>query len=335
MASYSQEACDVLLFQLDGKIPNIALMRIAAHHKALGHCVELRWSGNPTRELWDRPKFVYGSAIFEKTRSAVDRLKNEFPNAVIGGTGVDLALTLESLGINTLKQDYSLYPKWRQSIGFSQRGCRLRCPFCVVPKKEGSMRSEQSIFEIWRGDPWPREIILLDNDFFGQRDWRRRIKEIREGGFKVSFNQGINVRFITEEAAAALASIEYRDDGMKVKRLYTAWDNKKDEERLFKGLARLTGAGIKAKDIMVYMLIGFWPGETDKDWEYRRQKLRDFGATPYPMPFQRTREAVGFQRFCIGHYDKRVEWKLFKDAAFRPERLHISLGSRQACRGNR
>jgi hypothetical protein len=141
------------------------------------------------------------------------------------------------------------------------------------------MRSEQSIFEIWRGDPWPREIILLDNDFFGQRDWRRRIKEIREGGFKVSFNQGINVRFITEEAAAALASIEYRDDGMKVKRLYTAWDNKKDEERLFKGLARLTGAGIKAKDIMVYMLIGFWPGETDKDWEYRRQKLRDFGAT--------------------------------------------------------
>jgi len=30
-----------LLFQLDGKIPNLAMMRIAAHHRALGDDVGL------------------------------------------------------------------------------------------------------------------------------------------------------------------------------------------------------------------------------------------------------------------------------------------------------
>lgn len=35
------------LFQLDGKIPNIALMRISAHHRALGHDIQFRRTGNP------------------------------------------------------------------------------------------------------------------------------------------------------------------------------------------------------------------------------------------------------------------------------------------------
>lgn len=33
---------NVLLLQLDGKLPNLALMRIAAHHRAQGDAVELR-----------------------------------------------------------------------------------------------------------------------------------------------------------------------------------------------------------------------------------------------------------------------------------------------------
>ena len=32
----------VLLWHLDGRLPNLALMRLAAHHRALGDTVELR-----------------------------------------------------------------------------------------------------------------------------------------------------------------------------------------------------------------------------------------------------------------------------------------------------
>jgi hypothetical protein len=55
---------------------------------------------------------------------------------------------------------------------------------------------------------------LLDNDFFGQPVWRERIAEIRDGNFKACFSQGINPRCIREEAAEAIASIDYRDDSL-------------------------------------------------------------------------------------------------------------------------
>jgi hypothetical protein len=312
---------NILLFQLDGKIPNIALMRIAAHHKALGDSVSFRWTGSPRRDLFDDdPQVVYASAIFEKTRPAVEVLRSEFPNAVVGGTGVDVASTLEAVGITTIEQDYSLYPDWRQSIGFTQRGCRLACPFCVVPRKEGKWRTEKTIAEIWRGGDYPRELILLDNDFFGpesRTEWRERLEEIRDGGFKVSFNQGINARFLSDEAAEAIASVDYRDDSMKVKRIYTAWDNRKDEERLFAGLNRLVKYGVKPDHIMVYMLIGYWPGETIQDCVYRQAKLREFGCRPYPMPFKRTKELVGFQRWCARRIDLMMPWEAFERNNYR------------------
>lgn len=311
----------VLVFQLDGKIPNIACMRISNHHRRLGDEVEFRWTGTPMRSLFDSPDKVYGSAIFEKTKPAVALLLEQFPQAIVGGTGVDVQSNLESFGITTKSQDYSLYPGWKQSIGFSQRGCRLKCPFCVVPRKEGGVKEEQTIWDIWRGDPYPREIILLDNDFFGQPNWRDRIKEIRDGRFKVSFNQGINARFLTEETAEAVASVDYRADDMKVRRIYTAWDNKKDEQRLFNGLNLLVKHGVKPRHIMVYILVGYWPGETEDDRLYRQKKLRDFGAMPYPMPFVRTTELVGFQRWIVGAYDKRISWEDWKAAKYQPRNL--------------
>jgi hypothetical protein len=73
----------VLLLQLDGKLPNIALMRIAAHHRALGNDVELRRISNPRSiepGLWDAFDRVYASAIFEWSQPVARRHRGaEFP----------------------------------------------------------------------------------------------------------------------------------------------------------------------------------------------------------------------------------------------------------------
>lgn len=311
---------NVLLVQLDGKIPNVALMRIAAHHRALGDDVTLKHGGE--RGLWDAEwDKVYGSAIFLKSKPAIDRLLREYPAAIVGGTGYDPARKLEDFGITTKRQDYSIYPDERRSMGFTQRGCRLRCSFCVVPQKEGAMQEEQTISDIWRGDPWPKHLLLFDNDFFGQPNWQHRIAEIRDGAFKVSFNQGINARFLTDEAAEAAASVNYRADDMEVKRIYTAWDARKDEQRLFDGLNRLVKYGVKPDHIMVYILCGYWPGETHDDRDYRRMRLREFGARPYPMPYVRTPELIGFQRWVVGAYDKTIPWKDWAGAKWEPRNL--------------
>lgn len=318
----------VLLYQLDGSLPNIALMRLSAHHRALGHDVELRRAGNANAvdrlslfpEKYDA---VYGSLIFERTRPLAERLLQSFPGAILGGTGWRLESSLENHGVTTLATDYSIYPEFRPSIGFLQRGCRLRCPFCVVPKKEGSVRAEQTVAELWRGASFPRHLILLDNDFFGNPEWRDRIAEIREGQFRVAFSQGINVRFLTEETATAIASVDYREVRMKRRRLYTAWDNKKDEQRLFRGLDLLKAAGVKPSNIMVYLLIGYWAGETHADREYRLRKIREYGARPYPMPFERTRELVAFQRWVRHGYDHRVPWTTWMEADGEPRKLKL------------
>jgi radical SAM superfamily enzyme YgiQ (UPF0313 family) len=42
--------------------------------------------------------------------------------------------------IENLKPDYSLYPGFDYSIGFSTRGCFRNCHFCVVPEKEGMFK---------------------------------------------------------------------------------------------------------------------------------------------------------------------------------------------------
>lgn len=328
----------VLLLQLDGKIPNLALMRIAAHHRERGDEVALRIAGNVQAietQFWEKPDRIYASALFSKTRPVVERLLQVHQDAIVGGTGWSVETKLEHYGILTNELDYSIYtfiyPNFRQSLGFTQRGCRMTkatCPFCSVPDKEGKVRPESTIAEIWRGDPWPKEILLLDNDFFGQPQWRDRIAEIRDGGFKISFNQGINCRCLTEEAAEAIASVDYRDDSMKVKRIYTAWDNRKDEAALFAGLNRLVKHGVKPDHIMVYVLIGFWPDETHELRDDRRRKLRDFGARPYPMPYYRTPELVGFQRWVNGAYDKPskrwpngVPWEVWTRAKFQPGNL--------------
>jgi pyruvate-formate lyase-activating enzyme len=318
----------VLINQLDGSLPNLALLRIAAHHAAAGDCVEYRNPRRPeavTRGLFDAPySRVYAGLIFEKTRPLAKRLREVYPNAIVGGTGWDYSTTLASAGIpEDIAPDYSNHPGYPHSIGFTQRGCRLKCSFCVVPKKEGGINSAGSVWNVYRGEPHPRNLVLLDNDFFGSPEWAERIKEIRDGRFRVSFCQGINARFLTDETAAAIASVDYFDADFRKRRLYTAWDNRRDEDRLFAGLDCLKRAGVPPSRVMVYVLVGYdhatksGRGVITEDDVYRIRQLRAWGADPYPMPFVRTRETIGFQRWVCRFVEKKgVPWAEYKHAGF-------------------
>jgi len=330
-----------LLTQIDGKLPNIALMRLSAHLKSNGHQVSYRRI-DAIGKIGDLSQFdrIYASVIFRRSLPIAQALIESRPrfDVIVGGTGIDplrsgelvpfginvisnTVTSLEELGVQGEEQDYSLYPNFQQSIGFTQRGCRLKCEFCCVPQKEGKVRETATIGDIWRGPGYPKELLLLDNDFFGQPNWRDRIREIRDGGFKVSFNQGINARCLTEEAAEAIGSVKFRDDSMKTRRIYTAWDSLADEQALFNGLRRLIKYGVRPDQIMVYMLCWFWPGETHGDRELRRKKIQDFGARPYPMPYVRTKESIGYQRWIVRRCALKCSWDDFVAADYRPEKV--------------
>lgn len=297
---------NVRLTHIDGKLPNLALMKLAHWHRAQGDNVT--FSRSLSRELFE-PAFgcVYGSAIFGFSRHRVTTFLSQFPDAVVGGTGTDSLQTVEQhIGLTEYEHyDYSLYPKFTGSIGFTARGCRLRCGFCVVPNKEGRPRSVNTVQDIWRGEPYPKQLHLLDNDFFGQpaEQWQARAAEILQGGFRVCFNQGINIRLVTEEAAEWLARLPYYDDQFKTRRLYTAWDNLKDEEIFFRGVKRLQDAGVPPTHLMVYMLVGYDKAETLERIMYRFERMTAIGIRPYPMVFNNENLLLKrFQRWVIRKY---------------------------------
>ena len=301
---------NIRLTQIDGKLPNLALMRLSHYFKSQGSHVH--FTRDVTRGLFEPSRYehVFGSAIFSNSENRIARLKKNFPDAVIGGTGSGDFVTLESVcpGIGP-EQDYSLYPDFSYSIGFLTRGCRLKCGFCVVPKKEGKPIHNVTVGQLWRGNPHPKKLHLLDNDFFGAPDWQRHVDDIRSGGFRVCFNQGINIRMITEESAAALASIEYRDDQFKCRRLYTAWDNLGDEQRFFKGVDLLESAGVPPKHLMVYMLVGYAKNESWKDIFHRFNRMVERGILPYPMVYDAgNRPLRAFQRWVIRGLYRYVPW---------------------------
>jgi hypothetical protein len=281
-------------------------MKLAFYHKNKGD--EIHFSRSATPDIFE-PEYdkIYGSVIFKYSLKKLALFQRNFPNAIIGGTGSDSQITVgDIIGCQSYEYEnyeYSIYPDFQYSIGFTQRGCRLKCPFCVVPKKEGENICINSIYDIWRGNPYPRKIILLDNDFFGQPDWEIRCQEIIKGNFKVNFNQGINIRLINQKGAEYLSKIKYYDMQFKKRRIYTAWDNRKDEKRFLKGIDLLLNARILPHHIMVYMLCGYWKNETWDDIHYRFEKMSQMGLRPYPMVYDtNNRKLKRFQRWVVGRY---------------------------------
>ena len=292
----------IRLTQIDGKLPNLALMKLSHFYKSQGH--EVYFERSVTSGMFE-PKYdiIFGSAIFSTSEKKLKLFRSHFPSAIVGGTGSGEKWTVEDFtGDYPDLYDYSIYPDFQHSMGFSQRGCRLRCKFCVVPQKEGKNKSVNSISDIYRGAPYPKNLLLLDNDFFGQPDWVEKSQQIIDGGFKVCFSQGINIRLLHEDGAKMLAKMKYYDDQFKRRRIYTAWDNLRDKEIFFRGIGYLLNAGVKPDDIMVYMLCNYWQkGLTPDVWQ-RFNEMIEIGLRPYPMVYDienADREIKRFQTWVI------------------------------------
>lgn len=287
-------------------------MRLAAWHRRQND--DVRWEFGTGRKPHE-PYYdvVYGSAIFSSSTKAVAKFSEDFPAAIVGGSGGDKSRRVEQIvPANFRGVDYSGYPDFDGSLGYAMRGCRFKCGFCIVPKMEGAARStaagNSAVYEIWRGDGYPKHLHLLDNDFFGNPDWRNVVEDIVEGKFKVCINQGINVRLLAgdpwnvpkkdwspevmaeaerlaDEQCRAIVRMVPRDTKFKKRRLYCAWDNIGDEEVFFRGIDRLERAGWKPQWVVAYMLVGYDPRETWERIFHRFNRMVARGVEPYVMVF--------------------------------------------------
>ena len=289
------------MYDVDSKLPNLALMKLTRYHLNRGDEVRSFDGANPEHHAaFDK---VYASKVF--TFSPAPYLHSSM---VIGGTGWGMDMVLAD-SAETLAPSYRLYPDFRGNIGFTMRGCRLACDFCVVPDKEGLPYSTNSVSDLLINDS--DFLILLDNDPFGNPQWRDVCAEITDRKIKVNFSQGFNIRNLKPEQAAALAGVDFRNTKNTRKQATFAWDNVRDEKAVMRGLDMLKDAGIKPYRLQCFVLIGY-DSAPDEDL-YRVNTLLDQGVDPFAMPYNKADPyQKAFTRWVNGRLCRSTPWPEYK-----------------------
>jgi hypothetical protein len=289
----------VALIDVDGKLPNLALMKLSTYHKARGDEVILytdaeKYIAEQANTGYDMFQGnidkSYGAVLFsvwKRSRDLAAKLKRL--GVELGGTGVSLKKTLPA-EIEALKPDYSLYGI-DYGIGFCSRGCIRNCDFCVVRKKEGTIRHVCLPSELV--NPLSRVVMLLDNNFFADPMWREKCEDILAHDLTVNWNQGLDIRILTDEMAQYLARIPHKNQ------IHFAWDNVKDEQVFLRGLYTLLGNAVAGRNVMVYLITNY--DSTIEEDLYRINVISSFGAAPYVMVYDKEkapREIRHLQRWC-------------------------------------
>jgi hypothetical protein len=188
---------------VDGTLPNLALMKLSRHYKARGRKVAL---ARGVKEL-PLAELALASCTFstEPSRRRVEMLRQRFGDRLeLGGSGVDLRLRLAP-EIEGLAPDYSLYPDLgERAIGFLTRGCPQHCPFCLVPMKEGPPRLVSDLDTLLQGR---KKLILLDDNLLAYPGALGLLEEMARRGLAVNFNQTLDLRRLTPDSAALLHRI--------------------------------------------------------------------------------------------------------------------------------
>ena len=173
------------LYNIDSKYPNLALMKISAYHKTKND--QVAWCTSSDEAMFfDK---IYGSQIF------TDSKRWEVPDLELGGSGYSKTIKLPP-EIDSLAPDYTIYPEFKDSVGFTTRGCIRNCSFCFVPEMEGGIKDYRKPEEVHRGG----NLILFDNNILALPGRFREVLDFcREKRIKVEFNQGLDVRLMNDE----------------------------------------------------------------------------------------------------------------------------------------
>lgn len=271
----------ILLVDIDSKIPNLALMKISAWHKA---------QGDKTGFDIQNPDKVYISCVFTKNAEQARGVATYYPKAEIdiGGSGISLTKSLPG-EIERIKPDYDLYPS-QYSQGYTTRGCVRNCGFCIVPKKEGKIREWQHPEEFH--DPRFDTCMIMDNNLFAAPEaWQVEVLHwFIDNKVKMLSPQGWDIRLI-EGRANLLKKVNHAGT------IHFAWDNPADEKAVERGIHSLKDAGFNLKhDISFYVLAGY--NTTFEQDVYRCNKLREWGVNSFVMPYRKTKQISALMKWC-------------------------------------
>ena len=301
--------------------PYISFQHIAGYHKALGDTVGLNLSN---------PNIVYISCIFKWNKARMLGIAKLYESlgckVFVGGSGIDVTKKLPP-EIEKAPLDLTLYSNLDYAFGFITRGCIRNCkPYCIVPEKEGML---SYIGYDW---VWKDKVIFYDNNFLGYTDHEDVLKILIEKGWKVCFNQALDIRLVNKSNGELLKQLLYYDRKFKHRRIYFAFDNPAIEPIVREKVALLNKIGIPSSHMLFYMIYGVEdnPSVAFASAWHRYKVLKELKCLPYPMNYRkgdkRYKECHKLATFAIMRYDRVCQFENF-DHRIRSKR-HIDVNVR-------
>lgn len=265
--------------------PNLALMKLSAWHKAQGDIVE-----------WWTPLLTYDRVYSSKVFTFTDENPYLPPDTIKGGTGYGKLDELPQ-EVDAMFPDYSIYPDCDHAIGFLTRGCIRKCPWCIVPKKEGKIRPYQTWQEIKRPDS--RDIVFMDNNVLACQHGLEQIEDMGGKNVRVDFNQGLDARLITDDVAKMLSKLKW------IRQIRMSADTDAMLDIVLTAIDRLGKYGVKPYRVFVYVLV-----QDVESAERRVIALRKVGADPFAQPYRdfttNTEPPLEQRRFARWVNDKAI-----------------------------
>ncbi len=258
--------------------PNLALAKIARYWHNRGGQIE--WA-TPMKHY----DILYISKVFNFTPD--DLSCYDADKIIKGGTGYDITSQLPE-EIDRLQPLYSIYPNIPKdtAYGFLTRGCPNKCPWCVVPKKEGKIRPYMDVEEI--AIEGRHKLVLMDNNILAAGNYcKEQLQKIIDKGYKVDFNQALDARLVTDELAQMLAKIKWLDHNY----IRFGCDTPHQIEECERAISLINGYGFKGSYFLYtiinsdfkesYHRINYW---WKRSQEQRKNHLPDI--LPYAQPYR-------------------------------------------------
>jgi len=229
----------IALFDIDSKIPNLALMKLSSYYKSRGCQVKL----SKRSELISADLY-FASAVFssDKSQAKIRQLNERYGRRlIIGGTGASLEACLAD-EVDRSFPDYSLYAHRHYAIGFLTRGCNKRCEFCVVPKKEGRLQSDYASFEdfVPKGQ---QNVMLLDNNLLASPTAGALLAEAVKRRFKINFSQTLDIQHLTDDLYERLKKVDSVNSRFTRRMFYFSCNTVKQAEWFSRKADMLRGFG--------------------------------------------------------------------------------------------
>lgn len=217
--------------------PNLAAMQISAYHKQFGDIVHLNPDVAPSE--------------FDLSYSSITFPWTEDPTTTFVGGPKYLNSFLPDKMLS-LFPDYSLYPEFEGSIGFTYRGCPNKCWFCDNHRfpTQSDFRSIGTFHSSGMS-----KITIFDVNFVASPWFEQSCHEILDLQLNMCLPNGIDARRVTKAKAELLAKIPAVPHVGSIgnPELTVAWDTPSDEKSVLNGIANLHEAGII--DLRCYVLL--------------------------------------------------------------------------------